>query len=86
MVPRPPNGHSRPQVWVAPTRFPSSPNSPAGGARADGLERLLPLQEVSLPGRGALALEMDPGGDFVFAADTVEGLLYALHLGEGSYG
>lgn len=45
---------------------------------------MLPLQVVSLPGRGALSLEVDPGGEFVFAADTEEGLLYALHLAEGS--
>lgn len=76
---------------MAPTRFASSPSSSstsaAGGGRgADGLEGLLPLQVLSLPGQGALSLEMDPRGDFVFAADAGEGLLYALHLGEGSYG
>lgn len=44
---------------------------------------MLPSQVLSLPGRGALSLEVDPGGEFVFAADTEEGLLYALHLAEG---
>lgn len=44
---------------------------------------MLPLQVLSLPGRGALSLEADPEGKFVFAADTGEGLLYALHLAEG---
>ena len=52
------------------------------GAGAGGLEGLLPLQVLSLPGRGALSLQADPGGKFVFAADTGEGLLYALHLSD----
>lgn len=49
-------------------------------------EGLAPSQVLSLPGRGALSLEADPGGKFVFAADTREGLLYALHLSEANQG
>lgn len=68
--------------------WPPSGASPGGAAgeeaeaeaEAGALEGLLPLQVLSLPGRGALSLEADPGGKFVFAADTGEGLLYALHL------
>lgn len=50
------------------------------------MEGLLPLQELHLPGAGPLSLEMDPKSNFIFAADAGEGLLYALHLGGGSYG
>eukprot|EP00752_Nemacystus_decipiens_P016776 g15013.t1 len=65
--------------------WPSSGATPGagGGAEVGALEGLLPLQVLSLPGRGALSLEADPEGKFVFAADTGEGLLYALHLAEG---
>lgn len=58
---------------------------PGAGSGAGALESLVPLQVLSLPGHGALSLEVDPGGKFVFAADTGEGLLYALHLAEGTH-
>ncbi len=62
--------------------WPASGPPSGAGAGAGALEGLLPLQVLSLPGHGALSLEADPGGKFVLAADTGEGLLYALHLAD----
>lgn len=50
------------------------------------MEDIRPRQEVSIRGKGPLTLDADPGGEFLFAAESCEGLLYALHLTEGSDG
>lgn len=43
---------------------------------------------MSLRRKSPLSLEADPGGEFIFAAGTGvgEGVLYALHLSEGTDG
>lgn len=71
------------KVWPAAQGPAASGGAGAGGAQAGTLEAPLPLQVLSFSGRGALSLEVDPRGEFVFAADTGRGLLYALHLAGG---
>ena len=71
------------KVWPSSSGATTTTGAGGEGREAGALEGLLPLQVLSLPGRGALSLEVDPEGAFVFAADTGEGLLYALHLKAG---
>ena len=72
---------------VSGTALTPTPGSPDGSINTVMSSGIHSCQIISLPGSAALCLEADPAGKFVFAADTGEGLLYALHLaGGGNHG